>query len=288
MTASADSIVGNQGRAVTIAVTSGKGGVGKTSVVVNLAVALARLRNRVGILDADFGLGNVDVLLGLAPACHMGHMLAGEKEIEDIIVPGPLGVQIIPASSGLQNLAALSERQWFRLADGLQRVCRNLDYLLIDTAAGVSDNVVQLLLGAERVIVVTSLEPSAMVDAYAVIKIITTADAKKEIAVLVNGARDADEGELVYRQLDVAATRFLQRGLRYYGHVPFDPAVREAVLMQRPIVDFRPQSPASRCFRVLASRIASLGPGGGTGLRLVPPGWAAPAGGSEMEVQRCA
>lgn len=288
MSATADNLTNDRPGAVTIAVTSGKGGVGKTSVVVNLAVALARLRNRVAILDADFGLGNVDVLLGLAPSYHLGHMLAGEKEIEDIIVPGPFGVQIIPASSGLRDLAALTEAQWLRLAEGLQRICRNLDYLLIDTAAGVSDNVVQLLIGAQRIVVVTSLEPSAMVDAYAMIKVVTTADAGKDIAVLVNGARDADEGELVYRQLDVAATRFLRRGLRYYGHVPHDPAVREAILMQRPIVDHRPQSPASRCFRLLASRIASIGPGGGAGLRLVPPGLKGLEAGAGMEVQRCA
>jgi len=288
MTGSAQTTGGVQRGAVTIAVTSGKGGVGKTSVVVNLAVALARLRHRVAILDADFGLGNVDVLLGLAPQWHLGHVLAGEKEIEDILVTGPFGVQIIPASSGLRELAALTDRQWVRLAEGLQRVCDTVDFLLIDTAAGVSNNVVQLLMGAQRVVVVTSLEPSAMVDAYAMIKIITAADSRKEIAVLVNGARDADEGDLVYRQLDVAATRFLHRGLRYCGHVPYDPAVREAVLMQRPIVDHRPQSPAGRSFRILATRIASLDPGGGTGLRLVPPGPAAPGPGAGMEVQQCA
>lgn len=286
MTASPVSSQGGQRGTVTIAVTSGKGGVGKTSVVVNLAVALARLRHRVAILDADFGLGNVDVLLGLAPTWHLGHMLAGEKEIEDILVTGPFGVQIVPASSGLRDLAALTDAQWVRLAEGLQRLCQNLDYLLIDTAAGVSNNVVQLLMGAQRVVVVTSLEPSAMVDAYAVIKIVTAADPHKEIAILVNGARDAEEGDLVYRQLDVAATRFLHRGLHYCGHVPQDPAVREAVLMQRPIVDHRPQSPAGRSFRILAARIANLDPGGGTGLRLVPPG--APRVGAGLEVQRCA
>ncbi|HEY3380300.1 MAG TPA: MinD/ParA family protein [Vicinamibacterales bacterium] len=288
MTASIDTTTGDRKGATTIAVTSGKGGVGKTSVVINLAVALARLRHRVAILDADFGLGNVDVLLGLAPAYHLGHMLAGEREIEDILVDGPFGVKIIPASSGLRDLTALTEAQWLRLADGLQRLCLNLDYLLIDTAAGLSDNVVQLLISAQRVLVVTSLEPSAMVDAYAMVKVLTLADATKDIAILVNGARDADEGELVYRQLDVAATRFLNRGLRYYGYVPYDPAVREAVLVQRPIVDHRPQSPASRCFRVLASRIANLGPSGGPGLRLVPPGVKATAGSGGVEVQRCA
>jgi flagellar biosynthesis protein FlhG len=280
---------GSEARAAaTIAVTSGKGGVGKTSVVVNLAVALARLRNRVGILDADFGLGNVDVLLGLAPENHLGHLLTGEKDIEDIIVRGPMGVQIVPASSGLRELTALTEAQWLRLAQGLERVCRQLDFLLIDTAAGVSDNVVELLLSAQRVLIVTSLEPSAMVDAYAMVKVLTTAEPAKEIGVLVNGARDADEAELVHRQLDLATSRFLQRGLRYYGYVPFDPAVREAVLVQRPIVDHRPQSPASRCFRVLASKIAALSPVGGPGLRLVPPGTRPPANGTGAEVQRCA
>jgi flagellar biosynthesis protein FlhG len=274
--------------AATIAVTSGKGGVGKTSVVVNLAVALARLRNRVGILDADFGLGNVDVLLGLTPENHLGHLLAGEKDIEDIIVRGPMNVQIIPASSGLRELTALTDAQWLRLAEGLDRVCQQLDFLLIDTAAGVSDNVVELLLSAQRVLVVTSLEPSAMVDAYAMVKVLTTTDPAKEIAVLVNGARDAGEAELVHRQLELATSRFLQRGLRYFGFVPFDPAVREAVLVQRPIVDHRPQSPASRCFRMLASRIAGLAPVGGPGLRLVPPGTRPSAPRAGAEVERCA
>jgi len=274
--------------ASTIAVTSGKGGVGKTSVVVNLAVALARLRNRVGILDADFGLGNVDVLLGLTPENHLGHLLAGEKAIEDIIVRGPMNVQIIPASSGLRELTALTESQWLRHAEGLERVCRQLDFLLIDTAAGVSDNVVELLLSAQRVLVVTSLEPSAMVDAYAMVKVLTTAEPAKEIAVLVNGAHDASEAELVFRQLELATSRFLQRGLRYFGFVPFDPAVREAVLVQRPIVDHRPQSPASRCFRMLASRIAGLAPVGGPGLRLVPPGTRPGGARAGAEVERCA
>jgi flagellar biosynthesis protein FlhG len=276
---------------VTIAVTSGKGGVGKTSVVVNLAMALARLRNRVAILDADFGLGNVDVLLGLAPVAHLGHLLAGEKGIHDIIVPGPMGVQIIPASSGLRELTALTPTQWQRLMKALDTVCAEVDFLLIDTAAGISDNVIDLLVSSQRVLVVTSLEPSAVVDAYALIKVLTVADPRKEIAVLVNATRNAEEAELVFRQLDVAATRFLHRRLHYYGFVTQDPAVREAILVQRPIVDHRPQSPASRCFRILASRIAGLSPLGGPGLRVVRPPedpMPAPGGPGDGEVQQCA
>jgi len=280
---------GRSGRtAATIAVTSGKGGVGKTSVVVNLAVALARLRNRVAILDADFGLGSVDVQLGLAPTLHLGHFLAGERSIDEIVVPGPFGVKVVPASSGLRELTALTPAQWERLSEGLGRLCQELDFLLIDTAAGVSDNVVELLVSAQRVLVVTSLEPTAMVDAYAMIKVVTAARSDKEIGVLVNRARDGEEAELVHRQLETATSRFLSRGLRYFGFVPFDPTLREAMLAQRAIVDHRPHAPASRCFRTLASRIASLAPVDGPGLRLVAPGARSRRQGGGVEVQRCA
>jgi flagellar biosynthesis protein FlhG len=273
---------------VTIAVTSGKGGVGKTSVVVNLAVALARLRHRVAILDADFGLGNIDVLLGLTPEFHLGHLLAGEKSLDDITVRGPFGVRIIPASSGLRELTALSAPQWRRLNAACDALDQETDFLIIDTAPGISNNVIEMLQGSGRVVVVTSLEPSAVVDAYAVIKILTGTDPDKAIGLLVNGARSETEARLVFRQLDVAAQRFLGRTLRYDGFIPSDPGMRESVLAQRPVVDHLPQSPASRGFRALASRMAGLRPDGGCGLRL----WAAgryPADGStDAEVPQCA
>jgi flagellar biosynthesis protein FlhG len=253
--------------ATVIAVTSGKGGVGKTNVAVNLAVALARLRHRVGILDADFGLGNVDVMLGLTPDAHVGHLLAGEKSLGDIMLEGPLGVQIIPASSGLQSLTALTPAQRGRLNAALDYLRQELDFLLIDTASGISDNVIEMLMLASRVVIVTSLEPSAVVDAYATAKILSLNAPDKEIGVVVNSVRDGDEAALAFTQLDTAATRFLGRGLRYYGFIAADPAVRDAVVVQRAIVDHLPQSPASRCFRILASRIAGLGPARG-GLRL--------------------
>jgi flagellar biosynthesis protein FlhG len=254
-------------RATVIAVTSGKGGVGKTNVVVNLAVALARLGHRVGVLDADFGLGNVDVLLGLTPEAHIGHLLTGEKQLADIMLRGPLGVQIIPASSGLQSLSALTPPQLERLQAALATLRAELDFLLIDTASGVSDNVMEMLRLAARVVIVTSLEPCAVVDAYATAKILSNNDPQKEIGVVVNSVRDGDEAALAFTQLDTAATKFLGRKLRYYGFIASDPAVRESVVVQRAIVDHLPQAPASRCFRILASRIAGLGPATG-GLRL--------------------
>ena len=258
------------GRPATVmAVASGKGGVGKTNVAVNLAVALARLRHRVGLLDADFGLGNVDVLLGLAPERHIGHLLAGEATLHDIMIDGPGGVQILPASSGLQTLTALTPAQRIILSAAFDSVCSRLDFLLIDTASGISDNVIETMLLAGRVILVTSVEPAAIVDAYATAKVLTTVSPRTEIGIVVNSVRDAEEASLAFRQLDVAANRFLSRSLNYFGYVSEDPAVRDAVLSQRAIVEHMPQSPASRCFRILAARMASLDPVQGHGLRLV-------------------
>lgn len=271
---------------VTLAVTSGKGGVGKTNVVVNLAVSLARLRNRVAILDADFGLGNVDVLLGLAPTGHLGHVLTGERAMRDILVEGPHGVQILPATSGLRELTALTPTHWERLNRGLLEIGDELDFLIIDTGAGVSGNVIDTLCGTDRVMVVTSPEPTAVVDAYAVIKVLTTAGAAAEIGILVNGAHDEVEADLVFRQLDVAATRFLHRRVSSFGFVTDDPAVRHAVLQQRAVVDHAPQSAASRCFRILAARVARLAPLDGPGLRLLPR--QAPSAVSVTEAPQCA
>ncbi len=247
-----------------IAITSGKGGVGKTNVVINLATSLARLGHRVGVIDADFGLGNIDVLLGMTPEFHLGHLLSGEKTLEEIALRGPSGITIIPAGSGIRALTQLGRQQWQAFEALVKKISAGLDYLLIDTAAGISDNVVELLMMAERVLVVTSYEPAAVVDAYAVIKILTGAAPSKEVGLIVNGARDGEEASLVFRQLDVASNRFLKRALRFYGYVVQDAAVRDAVLVQRPVVDQLPQAPASRCFRILASRLSGIGPGAGS------------------------
>ena len=265
---------------VSIAVTSGKGGVGKTNVAINLAVSLARLRHRVAILDADFGLGNVDVLLGLAPPAHIGHVLNGERRLADVMVAGPRGVKVIPASSGVAQLTALTAEQWDLLGESLDEIADDLDYLIIDTGAGISGNVIDAIRIASRVLVVTSLDPTAVVDAYAVIKLLSTTDPGQEIGIVVNQVRDAGEAQLVFAQLEVAASRFLNRRITYVGFVAEDPAVREAVLVQRAVVDHLPQSPASHCFRILASRLSGMAPHDSSGLRLVTPTGAAPINGT--------
>jgi flagellar biosynthesis protein FlhG len=275
---------GNAKVATVVAVTSGKGGVGKTNVTVNVALSLARLGYRVGVIDADFGLGNVDVMLGLTPESHIGHLLAGEKTLDEIVIRGPLGVEVIPASSGLQSITSMTSAQRALLRDTLHAFASRLDFLLIDTAAGISDNVVETLRLAERIALVTSLEPSAVVDAYATAKILTQTTPETEIGVVVNSVRDGDEAGLAFKQLDVAATRFLGRSLRYYGFVAEDRAVRDSLLVQRAVVDHLPQAAASRCFRILASRLAGLGRGPG-GLRLAV---GASLSEGPSEVSRCA
>jgi flagellar biosynthesis protein FlhG len=268
--------------ATVLAVTSGKGGVGKTNVAVNLAIALARLGHEVGLLDADFGLGNVDMLLGLTPTAHIGHVLTGEKSLPAITMEGPLGIRVVPAGSGLQSLTALTPEQRARLRDALDELCAALDFLVIDTAAGVSDNVVEMLALAAHVMVVTSLEPAAIVDAYATVKVLTARSSQPEVGVVVNGVGDSEDATLAFRQLDAAARRFLGRPLAYYGYIAADPGLREAVAVQRAVVDHLPASPASRCFRILAARMAGQAPGP-RGMRPVPRFDVAP-----KEVSLCA
>ena len=159
-----------------IAVTSGKGGVGKTNVVANLAVSLSELGKQIVVLDADFGLANIDVLLGLTPRYHLGHVLFGNKTLSEIMVQGPKGMRIIPASSGLQRMSELTLAQRNHLVESFTSLDLDTDYFIIDTAAGISRNVIHFLLSSQEVIVVSAPEPTAIVDAYAVIKIILAED----------------------------------------------------------------------------------------------------------------
>jgi flagellar biosynthesis protein FlhG len=263
--------------ATRIAVTSGKGGVGKTSLTVNLGVAMARLGHRVGIVDADFALGNIDVQLGLAPAAHLGAVLDGTKSVGEVTIDGPSGVRVIPAGSGVRHLTSLDDDRWTRLVMAMDEAGRDLDFLLLDTATGIGDNVLDVIDLADYVLVVTSYEPAAVVDAYAVIKLVSAGNPLKPIGVVVNTARDAEEGGLVFRQISLAADRFLHRTIRYDGHVLDDRAVKDATMAQVPVVGGATPGPASRDIRRLACRL--------TAARLSAAGpW--PASGTEAP--RCA
>ncbi|MBP1597052.1 MAG: cobyrinic acid ac-diamide synthase [Acidobacteria bacterium] len=246
-----------------LAVTSGKGGVGKTNVVANLAASLTEMGMRVVVLDADFGLANIDVLLGLAPRFHLGHVLYGKKKLAEIMVEGPCGIRIIPASSGLQRLSELSLEQREYLVRSFAELEGDADFLLIDTAAGISSNVLHFLLSAPEVVVVSAPEPTAIVDAYAVIKIVLAADPAKTIRVLINSVSDEKESLEVFRQINSVVKRFLNREVSYLGHVERDPHVVKAVRGQVLVTHSYPGAPASRCFRKLAGEVVQQnGPAG--------------------------
>ena len=240
---------------VAIAITSGKGGVGKTNVVANLSVALANMKKRVTILDADFGLANVDVLLGLAPEHNLRDFIFGDLELEDIVVEGPAGIRIIPASCGIEQMAALTLAQQRKLIRGLSRLGAQTDYLLIDTAAGISNNVINFLLAAGLVIVVTTPEPTAIVDAYLMVKILAHREPGKTVSILVNSVSGRDEANSVFRQIDSVSRRFLSRPLELLGFIEKDKNVLEAVRQQNSVVNLYPQTAASRCIRTLARKL---------------------------------
>jgi flagellar biosynthesis protein FlhG len=245
-------------RAFTIAVTSGKGGVGKTSVAIHLAAALAGLRRRVALVDADFALGNIDVRLGLTPARHLGAVLDGECDIDDVVVPGPFGVDVIPAASGVRDFTHLTAGQWRLLSDGIATLGEDHDFVVIDTASGVSDAVLDVVSLADYALVVTADEAATLVDAYATIKLITEADHAKAIGVLVNNATDTDDAERVFTQLSRAARRFLDRSLRNDGFVVEDAGIRAAALDASSVSETLANGPAGRCFRRLAARLAAV------------------------------
>lgn len=242
-----------------LAISSGKGGVGKTNVVAGLAIALARQGQRVVIVDADFGLANLDILLGLAPQSTLEQVLRGEKVLEEILIEGPEGIRIVPASSGVQELTRLDGAAELRLVQGLQRVAEDADWMLVDTAAGVHDSVVKLLMAAQQVLLVATPEPASLVDAYAVLKVLHLRDAEKPVRLVVNNAQSAEEAGETIQQLDLATRRFLGRPVEALGAIPHDPWLLQAVREQRCVVDRFPQSPSAKAFESLAKLLIEGG-----------------------------
>jgi flagellar biosynthesis protein FlhG len=239
-----------------IAVTSGKGGVGKTNVVANLAVELARAGKRVLVLDADLGLGNIDVLLGLVPRYTLEHVLCGSHRLSDIILPGPAGIQVLPAGSGLPQLTSLTDSQQLILQSELELTADTVEVLLIDTGAGVSPNVTYFASAAQEMIVVISPEPTALTDAYALMKVLYRQHRERRFKVLVNLVKGQREASQTFRKLDRAAERFLNIRLEYLGFIPLDDYLPMAVIEQKAVTELFPCSSASRAFAQLAKKVA--------------------------------
>ena len=243
-----------------ISVTSGKGGVGKTNIVANLGYAFARLGKKVLILDADLGLGNLDVLLGLAPKFNLSHVIMGQKSIGDIIVEGPGNMLILPASSGIQELTQLTQSQKVQILCELDQLINAVDILFIDTAAGISSNVMDFNVTAHEIIVVVSPEPTAITDAYALMKVLSLKYAEKRCKVIVNLAGTGQQGSEVFRQLNMVTERFLDMTIEYLGSVLFDANITRGVKQQKLVSELYPNTQASKCFEDLAQKIFTSSP----------------------------
>lgn len=236
-----------------ISVGSGKGGVGKTNVVANLAFAFTRLGRKVLVFDADLGLANIDILLGLTPQYNIQHLLSREKGVFEILTQGPGGMAVLPASSGILELVDLNESQKLFLLNELDQVAETVDILLIDTGAGISSNVLYFNLAAEESIVVVTPEPTSITDAYALIKVLATKFKKDRFTLLVNSAQNGQEAKETFGKISRAVDRFLGGiSVDYLGFVPFDEKIPQAVKNQRPVLEAYPQAPSSRSFMEMA------------------------------------
>ncbi|MBI5328538.1 MAG: MinD/ParA family protein [Deltaproteobacteria bacterium] len=243
-----------------IAITSGKGGVGKTNVVANLAVSFAMMGKKVFVLDADLGLGNLDILLGLAPRFTLAHVLNGVKKIDDVIVNGPKGIRILPAASGIQELTHLGTEEKVNLFGQIESLGDSIDIMLIDTAAGISQNVLFFNMVSNEIIVVASPEPTSVIDAYALMKVLHLRHGEKRFKLLVNFAKNKSEGLEVYKNLSMVAGRYLNISIDYLGFIPLDENLPKAVREQKAIVEIFPDSKSAKAFNDMAKVVDDFPP----------------------------
>ncbi len=239
-----------------ICVTSGKGGVGKTNIVGNLAIAFRRLGKKVLVLDGDLGLANIDIIFGLSPAFNIKHVINGEKSLGEVIVEGPEEIQIIPAGSGVQDLVHLTQGQKLNLLNEFDALEEDFDIFLIDTGAGISSNVVYFSIAADERIVVATSEPTSITDAYALIKVMFTRHGTNTFKLLVNMVNNGEEARSVFENLSNAIVRFLKGiSLEYIGFIPKDGNLERAVKEQSTVMRRYPQSDSSKKFSELAGRL---------------------------------
>jgi flagellar biosynthesis protein FlhG len=237
-----------------IAVTGGKGGVGKTTIAVNLAAALAGRGKQVMLLDGDLGLANVDVFLGLTPRLTLADVLAGTCSLEEILLDAPQGFKVVPAASGIAQLAELDTLTHLGLVRAFGDITAKIDVMVIDTAPGIAGSVLQFSQAAQQVLVVLCDEPASLTDAYALIKILSRDHGVKQFRVLVNQVRGRGTGQALFQRFERVATRFLSVDLDYVGEIPEDAFLRRSIREQRPVVSAYPSAPASIALKTLAQR----------------------------------
>jgi flagellar biosynthesis protein FlhG len=244
-----------------LAVSSGKGGVGKTNIVANLSYALSKRGKKVLVVDADLGLNNIDILLGLASKKHIGHVLSGESNVEDIILNGPEGIHVLPAGDGLQELTQLEAEKKMMLMDELDRVSRGYDFLIFDTGAGISPNVTFFCSAAHETILIATTEPTSLTDVYALMKILHNNHSQKNFRLIVNSVASEREAQGVYRNLTAVTDRFLSGVyVEYMGYILHDPNVPKAIRQQKAFLEIYPFSKFSGCINELAEKVSNEKP----------------------------
>jgi len=239
-----------------LAVSSGKGGVGKTNIVANLAYVLSKQDKKVLVVDADLGLNNIDILLGLSPKFHIGHVLSGEKNVQDIITEGPAGIHLLPAGGGLQELTQLDGEKKIVLMEELDQVSSGYDFLIFDTGAGISTNVTYFCSAAHEILLVATTEPTSLTDVYALIKTLHTKHAQKYFRVIINLVGSESEARLIFRNLAAVADRFLPDvSVEYLGYILLDPVVTKAVRQQKAFSELYPDSKVTQCINLLVQKM---------------------------------
>ncbi|WP_235605383.1 MinD/ParA family protein [Rheinheimera salexigens] len=239
-----------------ISISGGKGGVGKTNVSLNLAMALAQLGKSVMVLDADLGLANCDVMLGLRVEKNLSHVLSGEVSLDDIIIEGPFGIKIIPASSGSQSMTELAPAEHAGLIRAFGEMQTAVDVLLVDTAAGISDMVLSFSRASQDVLVVVCDEPSSITDAYALMKILSRDHGVDRFKIVANMVRSVKEGQELFAKLTRVTDRFLDVNLELVATIPYDENVRKAARKQKAFIDVFPKTAASMAIKSLALKAA--------------------------------
>ena len=243
-----------------VAVTSGKGGVGKTHLACNLAVLAARAGRRVLVLDADLGLANADIVLGVAPHLHLGHLLEGEARLDEVLAEGPAGVRVLAASSGVQRLTRLDEGERLRLVSGLDAIEDRFDLVLIDCAAGIGDNVLFFAGAAREALLVVSPEPTSLTDAYATVKVLSQQAGVDRFSVVVNTAPTEAHARETFARLTRVTGRFLGAQVGFLGHIPHDENLPRALMAQRPLVELFPRSAATRALQRITADLLRQAP----------------------------
>lgn len=238
-----------------IAVASGKGGVGKTNVSTNLGMAMAGMGKQVMLFDADLGLGNVDVMLGVHPVHNLSHVISGERALEEVIIEGPAGLQIVPAASGIKRMAELSPEEHIGLVRAFSELNNNLDVLIIDTAAGIADSVISLTRAAQEVLIVVCDEPASITDAYALMKVLNQEHGINKFHVLVNMVHSVQQGRELFAKMLKVTDKFLDVTLNFMGTVPYDDYLRKAIQRQRAVYDAYPRSRSALAFKKLAQAV---------------------------------